>query len=75
MTLVTTGVVLYIKFYCALPNSKNTHSYPDVADDKGRTPLDLAMKWSTAKCLDKDKREVCTEIVQYLKSLKAKHSK
>ena len=54
--------------------SDHTHSCPDVADDNGDTPLDLATEGSTATWADQDQRKRCTEVVDYLKSLPTEHS-
>ena len=54
--------------------SDHTHSCPDVTDNDGDTPLDLATKGSTNTSLDQDERKRCTEVVDYLKSLPTEHS-
>ena len=46
----------------------------DVTDDNGKTPLDLITEESTATYLTQDKREECTKIINYLKSLPTEHS-
>ena len=52
----------------------NTHSCPDVTDDRGRTPLDHASEGATNTGYSEDWRKKCTEIVEYLKSLPTEHS-
>ena len=54
--------------------SDHTHSCPDVTDDNGETPLDLATVRSTNTFLDQDERKRYTEVVDYLKSLSTEHS-
>ena len=54
--------------------SDHTHSCPDVTDNKGKTPLDIATKGATSFFCDEDKRRRFTEVAEYLRSLSAKHS-
>ena len=57
-----------------------THSCPDVTDDNGKTPLDLATEESTSPFLSQhgrviqDLKKVYTEIIDYLKFLPTEHS-
>ena len=49
--------------------SHNTHSCPDVTDDRGRTPLDSASEEATNTRYPEGMRKRYTETAEYLKSL------